>query len=57
MRDLKNTFYQNVPVDTQRPQDTKRINIIFIQNFQSLMSEFRLVDIYSLPKYIIAFKI
>lgn len=57
MRDLKNTFYQNVPVDTQRPQDTKRINIIFIQNFQSLMSEFRLVDIYSLPKYIIALKI
>lgn len=30
-------------VDIQRPQDMK---IIFIQNFQSLITEFRLVDLY-----------
>lgn len=40
-------------VDIQRPQDMK---IIFIQNFQSLITEFRLVDLYSFTKYIVAFK-
>lgn len=53
MWDLKSTFYRNVPVDTQKPQDKKRI---FIQNFHSLISEFRLVDLYSFTKYIVAFK-
>lgn len=56
MWDLKSMFYQNMPVDTQRAQDMKRINIIVIHNFQSLMSEFRLVDLYSFTKYIVAFK-